>query len=188
MIGVAEAVHLEGLHDFSHGRSERQRRAELVPGIERVVEVFDVQVDSEPGIELPVEHERRLGDPHRAAGQPAADGLIHQFRLHTGLRREDQRLGDGRDVQRHDHLIGQLGDVAHADVAHAHNRGRHRFEHRQAPVEDFLFASHHDRQRAVNRLGLAAADRRVQHLDALLRQLGGDFAAGQRGDRGMTPR
>lgn len=33
MIGVAQAVHFEGLHNLPHGGGERQGRAELVTGI-----------------------------------------------------------------------------------------------------------------------------------------------------------
>lgn len=49
MIGVAEAIPIECLHDVQHRYNERQRCAELVTGIQYVVEVFDVEVNSESG-------------------------------------------------------------------------------------------------------------------------------------------
>jgi len=37
------------------------------------------------------------------------------------LLRENERLGNGGDVQRHDHLVRQLGDIAGAQITDMHD-------------------------------------------------------------------
>lgn len=52
MVGVAQAVNLEGLEDFHDCRGQGQGYSHLMAGSQGVGQVFDVQVDAETGIKL----------------------------------------------------------------------------------------------------------------------------------------
>ncbi len=94
-----------------------------------------------------------------------------------------QSLGQRLDVARNDDLVGQLGSVARADIAAAHNRSAHRLEQGFEFVKDFLLAADHEAQRTVDRFRLTARNRRIQHINVFFSQHRSNLLAGNRVDR-----
>ena len=155
----------------------------VVGRVQGVGEILGVQLDAKPRLEIALEHQGYLGVEDRAARQAAPDGLEHLLRAHAGLRGQDHRLGHGSDVQGHDDLIGELRDVAAADVADPRNGRSHGQQDTLDLLERVFRPPHHDGQRPRDGLGLAATDRRVEHDHAPFPDLGRDLLAGQWGDR-----
>ena len=183
VVALAVAVVVQPLQHLLHLRGQQHRRAEAVAGIEGVVEVLDMQVDLEAGLEVAVHHHRDLRIHDRRTGQTAADGREDLLRVDTGHGRERVRLGAGRDVAGDDDLVGQLHGVARAvDVAAVDHGRAHDLQQVEILVKQCLRAAAHDRQRAVDGLGLAAGDRRIHHMDTGLFALRRDRLGLQRGN------
>ena len=152
-------------------------------GFDRIGQILDVQIDLEAGLEVAGQDHRRFRFHDGAAGQTAANGVEHQLGIDAGFSGQNKGFGHGGDVQGDDDLVRQFGRVAGADVTAQHHRFPHLRQQFRGTVEQFFFAADHDRQAAVDRLGLAAADRRIEHLDPFLRHRRSNFLRGQRGDR-----
>ena len=102
-------------------------------------------------------------DPARAAA--AGDRLAHLVEVGAGLRGEREALGDpDRDHGAHQ-VVRELRDLAVPDRPDMH-RAPERLEHRQAACVRRIRASGHDRQGAGARRDGAAADGRVEDVDA----------------------
>ena len=107
-------------------------------------------------------------------GKTGADGLIDARRVDAGLLGEGVCLGDGGDVDGDDHLVGKLGDVAGADLAHEGHSRSHGLEQPLVFVEDILLAAHHDGDGAIDGLGLATGNGSVEEVDADLLEATGE--------------
>ena len=152
-------------------------------GIQRIRQIFNVQIDAEARLEVTIHHHRCLGIQHGAARKTTANGLIDQIRINARFGGQRQCFGHGRDVQRHNHLVCQLGDVACANFTGMHHGASHGFHQVVVFVEHGFIAPHHHRQSTVDGFRFATADRRIQHLHAFRFQRLANFAARQRGDR-----
>ncbi len=78
-----------------------------------------------------------------------------------------QALRQALDDASNTYLVDRFGQLARAtltDQRHILAVGRH---HRFGRIECLLFAATHDGQLAIDRTGLAAADRRIQKARAL---------------------
>ena len=76
-----------------------------------------------PGLKLP---SSTMGALALSTVLPASPPLMASKTsagVDPGLGRQHQGLGHGRDVQRDDDLVGELGHVAAADLAAEHGRG-----------------------------------------------------------------
>src|SRR5450830_1187659 len=177
------AVGLESLQDLHHGSGEPYRHAESVGGVERVREVFYVELNAETRIEVAVQDHRDLRVHDGRTGESAFDGIEHSFGVHAGLGGKHEGFRYGRDVECDDYLVREFGDVAAADLADQDDGGAHLLEDRFDCLEYFRVAADHDGQRALNGLGLAAGNRRVDHGDALFLDSRIDFLGGAGGDR-----
>ena len=113
-----------------------------------------------------------------------ADRLEDGLGVHAGLLRQHKRLRARRDVDRDDRLVGELRDVAGPDGADVGDRSGHDVEDGRDLLEHRLVAADHDGQGAVDRLGLAARDRRVEHGDADFGQFVVNLARNEWRDRG----
>ena len=69
-----------------------------------------------------------------------------------------------------------------AQIAAANDGTAHRAEEFFTAVKDFLFAAHHEAQRAVNGFGFATGYRGIQHFNFLFRQCRADLLTGYRAD------
>ena len=76
-------------------------------------------------------------------------------------------LGQHGNVHSHDGLVAKLGHVARANFTRMHHGACHRFHQVIVFIENSFIPADHHRQRAVDRFRLTAADRRIQHIDAL---------------------
>ena len=117
MILALIPVCLEPLHHFHDSGCERQRRAYIMAGVQRVGQILDVQVDPEARLEIAVHHHRGFGIHDRAAGQTCPDRGIDGLGLDPGLDAQRQRLADRGNVGSHDDLIRELGGVPGTDVS-----------------------------------------------------------------------
>ena len=144
MIRIAHAVHFEGLHHFHHGRRHRQGNTHAMRRIQHIVQIFDMQVNPETGVEFTVHYQRRFGIKHSAAGQTAADCLINQFRLNAGLSCQYQRFRHGGNINGHNNLVGQLGNIPGANTACYNNRPGHGFHDIVAFVKYMFFSANHN--------------------------------------------
>ena len=145
--------------------------------------VLVVQLDPEAGPEVPREHGGRLPVEDGVPGQPAREHLQATLAVHSRGFEQHQRLADQRDDARDEQLVGGLHGLAGAGSADVDDGLAHGLEDRLGGRDVLGFATHHDRQRALDGAGLAAADRRVEDPDPLdLRGLG-DGQRGGRGDR-----
>ena len=150
--------------------------------VQNIVQILDVQVDLETRLVVAGDHHGSLCVHDGGACQTALDGLKDQLRVHTSLLCQRQRLGQSLDVAGHDDLVGQLGSVAGTHLTAADRRSTHGIQHRLIGIKDLLLAAYHKAQGAVNGLGFTAGDGSIQHLHALLLQLGVDLLGGHRVD------
>ena len=141
-----------------------------------------MQVDLEAGLVVACDHHGSLGVHDGRAGKTALDRLEHQLGIHACLLCQSQSLGKSLNVACHDDLVCQLGGVACAYLAAADGGSAHGVQHRLVGVKDLLLAAYHKAQGSVDCLGLAARDGSIQHLHALLLQLGIDFFGSNRVD------
>ena len=168
VVAGAVAVVMEDLHHFQHALGQRDRGVHGLGGVHHVVQVLDVQVDAEAGLEVLVHHHGRFGVHDGAAGKAALDGLEDLFRFHAAHLAHLEGFRQGGDVHGHDGLVAQLGHVARTHVAAQHHGGPHLLKDGLVLVKELLVAAHHERQRAVDGLGLAAglAKYGIEMLDA----------------------
>ncbi len=136
-----------------------------------------MQLNAETGLEVPVQHHGSLGVHNRGTGQTAADCLVYQLRIGTGLLGKGESLGHSRNVNGHYHLVGKLCHVAGAQLAYIHHRTGHNHQHIIVLVKQLLLATAHNGKGAVDGLGLAAGYGAVQHLNAVLGTLGANGLA-----------
>ena len=151
-------------------------------GGQRVIEVLDVQVDLEAGLEIAREDHRGFGVHDGGTREAALDGLKDLLRIDARPGGQEHRLRKRRDVERHDDLVGQLRGIARADLAAPHRARAHDEQEVLVLLEHLLVAADHDGQRAVDGLGLAAGYRRVDHVDALCLAGGAHFLGDLRRD------
>src|ERR1035437_9665923 len=168
VIEAAHAVSLERLQYLHHDGRQWQRYADFVAGFEDVCNVLEIRTDPASGIEFPVQHQRGFGIQDRASGQSATDCFVHQLRIHARFGRHHQRFRDRGNIQLNNDLICELGYTAGSAAAGQHRGRPHRFEDWQHFIKIRLGSASHDGKSAVDSLGFAAADRRVQHPAALL--------------------
>ncbi len=79
------------------------------------------------------------------AGKAAHQRLAHAGGVRAGLGGQHQGFAHGFDGERHDDLVGHLGDLAVAHAAHQRDVLAHELEQRQHAVEHVLLAAGHDR-------------------------------------------
>ena len=91
-----------------------------------------------------------------------------RFGVHARLDAKRQPLGYGLAHAVAYHVVYQLADAARAYRAGVEDLVAERVQHRLDSVIDFAFAAHHHGQVAGDGPGLAAADRGVQRVRALL--------------------
>ena len=152
-------------------------------GIERVLQILDMQFNTEARFEVTVENHRNLGIHDRGTGQPSLDGVEDRFRLDAGLGGQNKGFRDGRNVEGNDDLVGKFGDVARADITDEDNGRPHFFENRFDRFKGFFVSANHDGKRTVDGFGFAARNRGIEHSDALGLGCGADFLRGRRSDR-----
>ena len=141
-----------------------------------------MQVDLETRLVVAGDHHGSLCVHDGRACQATLDGLEHQLGVHTGLLCQGQGLGQSLDVAGHDNLVGQLGGVAGTHLTAADRRSTHGIQDRLVSIKHSLLAADHKTQGAVDGLGFAAGNGSIQHLHALLLQLGVDLLGGHRVD------
>lgn len=105
VVFLAALMIVHPLQDLLHLGRHGHRGAHAVGAVQRVVQVFDMQVDFKTGLIVALDHHRSLGVHHRAACQAAADGLEHQLRVHACLLRQGEGFGQCLDIARHNNLI-----------------------------------------------------------------------------------
>ena len=127
-----------------------------------------VQVDPEPGREVVLEEVAPAHLHDAVGGEPAAEHVEDPLGLDAGLGAEHERLAHGRDRDRDDDLVAGLDDLPRAVLADVDDRLAEHLEQRPGAVEVGLLPADHDRQRALARADVAAADRGVERADAAL--------------------
>ena len=125
MVFLLISVSLNSLQDLHHLRGDRNRSADSVSRVQSVVQILDVQLNTESGLEVAVHHHRSLGIHNGGSGQTAADRLIYALRVNACLYGEGQSLCDSRDIGSNDDLVRQLCYVAGAKLANIYNGSSH---------------------------------------------------------------
>ncbi|KAF5293272.1 hypothetical protein FQR65_LT20119 [Abscondita terminalis] len=143
-----------------------QGHAELPRAAQGQVQVLLVQRDAEARVERALDHALGMHFQDLGRRKAAQQRLAHAGRIGAGARCEQQRLGHGLDVQRHDDLVGHLGGLAVAVAAHQGDVLAHALEQGLDAGEHVLGTADHDGQRGVLGAHLAAGDRRIQVLGA----------------------
>ena len=179
---LAAFVAVHPLQDLLDRCCHGNRCAYAVRAVKRVVQVLDVQVDLEAGLVISRDHHRCLRVHDGGACKAALDRLEDELRVYACLLRHRESFRHCLDVAGDYDLVCKLCGVACADFAAADDGSAHGLKEGFELVEDLLFAAYHDGKRSVDRLGLAAGYRRVEHLNALLRQLSCDLLARHRVD------
>ena len=140
-----------------------------------------------PGANSRAEHPGGLAVQDRAAGEAAGEHLDRGVGVHAVGLEEDDRLGDQLDGAGHDELVGGLDRLAGAGRADVHDGPADDVQQRPGPLDVGRGTADHDRQRGLDRAGLAAADRCVDDPDAVLVARRGQLAprrrAGSRSSR-----
>ena len=137
-----------------------------------VVDVLQVDGDPGTGGEVPAQELGDLSVHHCALGKAALDGVKKGLRIQPGLFRKGECLSHGAQMDAHHHVVGHLGGAAAAGGPHVGGGLTHHQQVRPDLVKDLFLAAAHDDQGAAVGAGLAAADRRVQQMEALLHRRG----------------
>ena len=176
MVEPAVAVGPRAGHQLGDERAERHHDTGLAGRGGDDAEVLVVQVDPESRIERPVEHVLLLLVQHLRAGQPAAEHLERGLGVDAVRLEEDDGLGERLDVGGDDQLVGRLDGLARSRSGRRARRScRPRRGSGLAASKSSAVAADHDRQRGVDRAGLAAGDRGVEEPEALRRGLLGEL-------------
>ena len=136
--------------------------------------IFVVQRDSEARLECSIEHVLLLLVQHLRAGQAAAEHLESGRGVHAVRLEEDDRLGERLDVRGDDELVRRLDGLARSAGADVDDGLAHHVEVGLGRLEVVRVAADHDRQRRVDRAGLAARHGRVDETQAPGRGLLGE--------------
>ena len=134
--------------------------------VQGIVQILDMQFDTEARLKVPAKHHRRFCVHNRRAGQAAADCLIYQFRIGSCFLCEGQSLGYCRNVYRHHNLICQFSHVAGTKAAYIHNGTCHHHQHVIIFVKQFFFTAYHYGQGSVDGFRLPAGYWRIHHINA----------------------
>src|SRR5512143_3324301 len=118
-----------------------------------------VELDLEPGFEVPGNDHRGLRVQNGAPRQAASNGLMDRLRIQSRFDTERQGFSHGGDVEGYDDLVHKLGETAGSNASHMDDRFSHGFEDGKRLIENARFASHHDGQGPLNRTRLPPADR-----------------------------
>ena len=106
MVFLLVAIRLDGLHDLHHLCGNGHRRTDGMGSIQRIIQILDVQLNSETGFEITIHHHRRLGVHDGGTSQTAADGLVDEFRISPGLGRKGEGFRNRCDIGCDNDLIG----------------------------------------------------------------------------------
>ena len=155
-------------HDLATDRHRHPERRCLV---EAHAHVLESEAGRKAEIEAARQHVfRELVGGGRVAPARDVDDVEHQLRIEAGLDAEDERLGRDRNGRLRHQVVGELERLPKpgflADVEHPAEQleqGLDRFERRAR-------TRRHDREFPGARTGDAAADRRIERLDAALAQ------------------
>ena len=150
----------------------------------RDAHVLVVQVDAEPRLELAGEHGFPLEVEDAAAGEPAGQHVEPGPRVHARAFHQHDGLGHQRVGAADYQLVGGLDDLPGTVRADQGERRADRLEHAPRRLEGGGLPARHDGQPALDRASFAAADRRVEHLDADLGPGPCELTRGLRPDRG----
>lgn len=167
VIEVSTAAIHESNEHLLHEARQWQRNLGRFRGEERVAQIFLMQADAEARFEVARDDHRSLGIEDRAAGESSLDRIEYDFGVDTASVGEDQRFGHGRNVACHDNLIGELGDVARTDTTGEGNARTHELKDGENFIERIQISADHDGKCAVDRLGLAATDGRIEKAHVL---------------------
>ena len=116
-----------------------------------------------PGVNSRASMFGALAVQHGAAGQAAAEHLQRGLHVHAVRLEEDDRLGEQLDVAGDDQLVRGLDGLPGARGPDVHDRLADGVEHGLGGLEVGGLAADHDREAALDRAGLAAADRGVEY-------------------------
>ena len=122
---LSAVIVVEPLQHLLHLGRQQHRRPEAMRCIQSVVQILDVQVDLEAGLEVAGKNHRSFGFHHGAACKPAADRIEYELGIDAGLGRQHERFGHGSDIERNDDLVRQFGSIACADFAAPDDRLAH---------------------------------------------------------------
>ena len=117
VVAHAVAILVQDLHHLQHALGQRDRGVNGLGSVNDVVQVLDVQVNTEARLEVLIHHHRRLGVHDGRAGEAALDGFEDLLGLNAAHLAHLQGFGQNRDVDRNDGLVAQLGHVARAHAA-----------------------------------------------------------------------
>ena len=169
MVIAAALIVMQPLKHLLNRAREDHRGTYAVSGIQRIVQILDVKVDPEAGLEVAVHHHRNLCIHNRGSCKAAADRCEYLFRINTGHRCQLISLSARCDVHSHDHLVRKLCGVACAVYFTAvDHRTAHHAQELLILVKHSLRTAAHNGKRSVDRLRLAAGDRCIHHVDAAL--------------------
>lgn len=76
MVCGTQIVLFQRLHHFHDHGGQRQLRAHAVGGIEDIGQILDMQIDTETGFEIAIQHHRRFRVQYGAAGQAGRRGWL----------------------------------------------------------------------------------------------------------------
>src|SRR5580704_3775912 len=182
VIQPAVSLRLQRGDQLRDDRSERDHHAGLSRGGGDDAHVLVVQRDAETGPEVAGQHRGALALQHRVAGQPAAQDAQGRLGVDAVGLEEDDRLGHELDDARDHELVRGLDRLARARGPDVHDGLAHGGEDRCRGLEVGGRAADHDRQHALDGALLAAGYRRVEHAEAPLGALGGQFRRYVRAD------
>ena len=142
-----------------------------------------MQVDGEAGPPVAVDDLGSAVGKHPTAGGAAGDCVEAPFEVDAAGLGKDERLAHRQTVADDQYLVDQLDGLTRALFADVRYRIAHRLKHAPGAFDLVLVAADHDAERPVGCAFAAAADGRVEHLDALGAQLLGDIDGRLRADR-----
>lgn len=125
MILLAFSFHLQALQDLHDLGSQEERNPNLASSLQGIGKILCVQINFEATFKVIVHYTQCLCLQDIASCQAAANRVIDELRVNACLRSQNQCFLHRRNVQRHDDLVGEFGDVTASDAPDSNDRLPH---------------------------------------------------------------
>ena len=133
VIQLAHAHLQHGVEQLGVQRRGGQRDAVLAGSFQDDVQVFGLHVRLEARGAVAGEQARRFDVQRPALRRAALDRFDHLLRVGPGFAGKDEQFAHRHHLRRHHDLVGSLGNLPGAGLAHVRDRLAHRLEDRHAP-------------------------------------------------------
>lgn len=187
LVGVTAI--LGAVESVAGGGRDRRGNADFAGNLDGQGDILRGPLEVEGWI-VEVTRQQRGHDADITLGRGDAHHFVRALRVESGCLRDHR--GFDQDLHRGDadHVVDDLGQRTHAELAHVEHIGADALKHGLVAIEYGFVTADHDGKRRINRALDAVGDRGVEECDAVFggafgehldgrRQVGGEIKAGE---------